>query len=128
MRVHRALGVGGHEDQATRGRSAVRRRRGREGDARLLDVVAKHRTRRIVPHLADVAGRAAEPGDAHHGVGGRAAGDLHRAAHAPAERLGALGIDQGHRALGEAFFGEQSVVGLGHDIDDRVADPDDIQP
>ena len=42
-------------------------------------------------------------------------------------RLGARGIDQGHRALGEAFFGEQSVVGLGHDIDDRIADPDDIE-
>ena len=123
-----ALCIGGHEDQATRGRRAVRRRRGGEGDARLLDVAAKHRTRRIVPHLADVAGRAAEPGDARHGVGGRAAGDLDRAAHARAERLGALGIDQGHRALGEVFFGEQRVVGLGHDIDDRVADSDDIQP
>ena len=103
------------------------RRRGGEGDASGLDIAAEHGAGVIVPHLADIAGGAAEPRHAHHRVGGGAAADLDRLAHARAECLGTLGVDQSHRALRQVLFGEQRVIGLGHGIDDGVADPDDIQ-
>ena len=107
---HRALGIGGDENQMQLpGCGTVRRRRGGEGDARGLDIAAEHGARRIVTHLADIAGEPAEPRRAHHGVGGGATADLDRSAHARAECLGTLGVDQGHRALVEAFFGEQRV-------------------
>ena len=58
---------------------------------------------------------------------GRAARAFDRRPHFRVERLGALGVDQGHRALGEAFGGEKPLVGMRDDIDDRVADADDIE-
>ena len=124
---HRALGVRRHEDQAARGRGTVRSRRGGKADTRGLDIAAKHRTRRVVPHLADVTGGGAEPRHAHHGVGGRAAADLHRSPHARTKRIGAGAVDQGHRALRQVLPAEQRVIGLGDGIDYGVADPDDIQ-
>ena len=124
---HRALGIRRHENEAARGRGTVDRRRSGEGDTRLLNVAAEHGARLIVPHLADIAGGAAEPRHTHHGVGGGAAADFDCATHAPTERRGAASVDQGHRALGQVLLGEQRVVGFDDGIDDGVTDPDDIQ-
>ena len=73
MGVHGALGIGGDEDEAARGRSTLRRSRGGEAHAGGLDIAAKHRACRIVANLADIAGSTAEPRHAHHGVGRGAA-------------------------------------------------------
>ncbi len=47
--------------------------------------------------------------------------------HLAVERLGARFVDQGHRALGELFLLDEGFVGLGKDVDDGIADADDIE-
>src|SRR3546814_7556991 len=47
--------------------------------------------------------------------------------HLGVKRVGFLGGEHElHRALGHAFFGDEGVVGGGEDIDDRIADRDDV--
>ena len=47
--------------------------------------------------------------------------------HFPVKPVGVLGLDQRHRPLveGEAF--EQDRVGLGNDVDNRIADADNVE-
>ena len=65
----------------------------------------------------------AERRDADHRVGGRAARDLDRRAHRRVERVGALGVDERHRALARGPCSATNVVGLvAEHVDQRVAD------
>ena len=103
-------------------------RRGGELHARGADVVAEHRTELVVVHPPDERGGPAERRDAHHRVGGRPAGDLRRRAHRRVELLGARGVDERHRALLETVGGDELVGLVAQDVDERVADPDDVEP
>ncbi len=77
---------------------------------------------RIVGHLAEEGGAAAEAGDARRRVAGAAAGGLDRRAHAAVEQLGAPGVDQVHRPLDDAVGLEERLVALGDDVDNGIAD------
>jgi hypothetical protein len=81
----------------------------------------------VVRHLADEAGAAAEHRDARRGVAGRAAADLAARAHLAVKPRRLLRVDQPHRALVEPLGGEEGVVGGGDDVDDGVADAEDVE-
>ena len=125
--VHGALAVGGDEDQAAAGgRVAGAHGRG-ELDADAADVVREDLAELVVGDLADEPAFAAERGDAGDRIGSRAAGDLHARAHLGVERVGFLGREHElHRALGDADLFDERVVCGGEDVDDGIADRDDV--
>src|ERR671919_2449881 len=76
---------------------------------------------------AAVAGPAAEAGHPGDAVAHGAAGHLDTGAHGCVELLGPVGLDEGHRALDQPLDLEERVVCVGQDVDERVADADDVQ-
>ena len=125
--AHRALGIGGHQDQAAgRGGTVVRGGRVELG-ADGADVVAEDAPELVVAHAADEGGASSELGDAGERVGSGAAGGLEARAHARVEPLGLRLIHQGHRALAEAMVGEEGVIRLHQHVHDGVADADHIE-
>ena len=50
-----------------------------------------------------------------------------RGAHGRVERLGPLGVDEGHRALHQAVGLDEVVVLVAEDVDEGVADADDVE-
>ena len=121
-RVHGALAVRRHEDEAARGGLAVVGRRGVVGDAERADVVAEDAAELVGGDPADEAAFRPERGKAGDGVGSRASGALDGRAHGLIEPAGFAGRDQAHEALGEVVLGEKGVVTAGDDVDDGVAD------
>ena len=99
---------------------------GRNATPTALQVVAEHLAELVVADLADVGGPAAEAGDAAHRVGRRAAAHLDRRPERPVQVDGPVGVDQRHRALDELVLAEERVVGVGDDVDEGVADADDV--
>src|SRR6185312_9623169 len=65
-------------------------------------------------------------GYADNGVRRRAAGHLGRRAHVPVDRGRAGFVDQGHAAFGHAMAGKEALVGLHQDIENRVADAENV--
>ena len=126
--VHRPLAVRGHQHHAAPGLGRVVARRERRGIARPLrpQVMGEDRAELVVLDLAHI-GRARperrEPGD---GIGRRAARDLARRPHAAVELDRARGVDQLHDALLDAVLVEEALLDRGDDIDDRIADADDL--
>ena len=125
--VHRPLGVGRDDDDAPPGRQVGVGRAGPERDADGAQVVAEHRAELVVADLADVRRPPAERGDAAHRVGRRAAAHLDGAAERLVQVHRPLGLDQRHRPLDEVVLGDEAVVGMGDDVDQRVADADDVE-
>ena len=126
--VHRALGVGRDDDDAAAGghRLVGRPSARPEGDADGAQVVSEHVAEVVVGDLADVGGAAAEAGDAGHRVGRRSTAHLDGRAEGVVEAERAAGLDQRHRALDELLTDQEIVVGLGDDVDEGVADADDV--
>ena len=77
--------------------------------------------------LADEAGASAERRDARRRVRSRTAADLPRGAHVRIKPLRFLGVDQAHRSFGQPLGGEESVVGVGDDVDDGIADAQHVE-
>ena len=129
QRVHGALAVGRDQNERARGAGhavGLLHRRIAEGDARRLDVVGEDAAEIVVRDLADEGRLAAERGDADHRIGGRAAGDFDARAHAGVERRDARLIDQAHAALGAAVLGQIGIVAAADDVDNGIADGDDV--
>ena len=98
-----------------------------EADAGGADVVREDCAELVVRDLADEAARAAQRRDPRDGVRRRSARHLCARPHLGVQRVGLLGReDQLHRALGHAVLGDEGVVGLREDVDDGVADRDDV--
>ena len=99
-----------------------------EGDADGAEVVAEHLAQARRPHLADVGGAAAEAGDAGHRVGRRAAGQLDAGAawrrRATSARSASMSVIE---PLTSACGVEEGVVVMGDDVDQGVADADDVE-
>ncbi len=87
--------------------------------------MAEHLAELVVLHLADEGGLGAEGGEAGDGVGGRAAGNLHRRRHGVIERGGTLFVDQRHAALGDVMVLKELIVHAREHIDDGIADAGD---
>ena len=97
-----------------------------EGHAGGTDVVAEHPAELVVAHPADIGGTAAERRHRRDGVGAGAARDLARRPETAVQEGAALLVDQGHGTAGEPELGDQIVLGVGQDVDDRVADAQDV--
>ena len=123
---HGPLGIFGDEHQATGGRRPLPQRRRPEVDAGGADVVAEHRAELVVLDLAHVGRLGAERGERRHGVGARAPGHLDRRPHAIVELDHARPLDQVHGALDQTEALERALVGLGDDVDDGVAETEDV--
>ena len=81
----------------------------------------------VVADLADEGRAAAEGGQAGDGVGRRAARTLDAGPHVPVQRIGSLGVHQGHGALGQPVAFQEPVVCMGQHVDDGVADSDHVE-
>ena len=78
-------------------------------------------------HLPDEARANAERCDPRRRVRGRTAADLARGTHVRIEPLRLLGVDQAHRAFRQPLGIEESVVGVGDDVDDGIADAQHVE-
>ena len=116
--VHRALRIGCHEDQR------ARRRRAFEGGGRIE--IDPGTAELIIAHQADEGRRPAKLGDADQSVGRRAAGDLARRAHHGIEAFSPVAVDQRHDPLLQALAFKEGVVCAGEDIDDGIADAENV--
>ena len=124
--VHGALAVRRHQDVGAAGGGAVRRGLGFERDAGGADIVGIEPADLVVLDLADIGGARAEIGDADDGVGRRTAGHFRGRAHVLVDRGGARLVDQRHAALGHAVAAEKGFIGLHQDVENRIADPENV--
>jgi hypothetical protein len=91
------------------------------------DVGGERVAERVVADLSDECDLRAERGGSGDGVGPSAAGDLHARTDGYVQCIGPLGVDQRHAALGKSVAEDHLVGGVGDHVDDRVADPEDVQ-
>ena len=125
--VHGALRVGRDQDQAARGGGSARQRRGVERDPDGAQIVREDAAELIVPDLADIGALTPQRGDAGHGVAAGAPRGLDPGAHRGVKRRGALLVDQRHGPLVKVVLRQEVVVGGDQNIDNGVADADDIE-
>ncbi len=82
----------------------------------------------IIPgDLADERDPAAERRRAGDRIRATAAGHLDRWPHARVQRVGLLLVDEHHRSHVQALILDKAGIGLGDDVHDRVANPDDVE-
>ena len=124
--AHGALGVGGDVDEAAAGGRAADERLSDKIDPDSADVVGEDAAERIIGHLADEDGFAAEVGEPRRGIGRRAARGFHRLAHLGVKVVGARLIDEAHGPLRQSLGGEEGVVGGRLDVDQSVADGGEV--
>ncbi len=124
--VHRALAVGRHENEAARGRRAFGRGRREEVDAGGADILREEAAEGVGLHLADKGAGAAKRGHADERVGRRSAGDRRGLAHRAGEGFRRPFLRQGHRTLGQAMGGDERVGRLGDDVDDGIAQAENV--
>ena len=125
--VHRALGVGGDDDQASSrgqpvggGRCVVEHTVGPH-------VVGEHDAELVVEHPAEVGRTPTEAGHTRDGVGRRAAGHLDAGAHGVVDLGGAIGLDERHGSLDQVERTDEGLLLVAEHVDERVADPDHIE-
>jgi hypothetical protein len=87
----------------------------------------EHPAQRIIGHLADEGRAGAEGRQTGDRVGRRSARDLDRRSHCRIEPFGLGLVDKAHRALDKPLADQEIVLGTGQDIDNGVADADDIK-
>ena len=101
---------------------------GLEGHAIGPDVVAEDAAQLVGAQLADVAGPAAERGEAGDGIGGRAAGDLDRRGpwrhRAPSPAAASIRVMV---PLFSPCLRQEVFLGMGQDIDNGIADTHDVE-
>src|SRR5262249_14204942 len=122
-----ALPVRRHQHIATAGRRAVRGRRRAKAYAGRADIVAEAAAELVGFELADEGRAAAEPGDADHRIRRRSSRYLDRRAHSVVDRLRPRLVDQRHAAFAHTMRQQKVVIGAGKDIDDGVADAEDVE-
>ena len=125
--AHGALRIRRDQDQAPPRPRAVRCRRRCEGDADRIQIVPEHLAEIIVAHLADIGAASAERGESGHRIAARPAGTFRRRPHLGIEEIGPIRTDQHHATLVQRVFGKKGVIGLHHDIDERVADTEEVE-
>ena len=125
--VHRPVAVRRDQDHRSSSRDSEILRLGRELHPGGGQVVAVELAELVGSDLPDEARASAQRGDARRRVRGRTAADLPRRAHVRIEPLRLLGVDQAHRALRQPLGIEESVVGVGDDVDDGIADAQHVE-
>jgi hypothetical protein len=91
------------------------------------DVVGENFAQLVGGDLTHEAAAPAEHRDARRGIAGGTAADLAPRAHLAVEPRRLLLVDQAHRPLVELLGNDEFLVGGGDDIDDSVADAEDVE-
>ena len=81
----------------------------------------------IIGDLADKAATLAERGHSRQCVRRRTARHFDRGSHCRVKPFGLFGVDQPHRPLGQTFGSDQRIVGASDDVDNGVADGDNVE-
>ena len=89
--------------------------------------MAENAAELVITDAADETSASAELGDAHHGVGNRSTGGLEARSTGLVKSLSLLFIDQRHAPFLEAVFSDETFVRLHQNINDGVADANDIE-
>ena len=89
--------------------------------------MGEHRAQLVVGDLPDEGAAFAKRRHARQRIRRRPARHFDRRAHRGIEPFGLDPVDQPHRPLGQPLGRDQRVVGAGKDIDDRIADGNDIE-
>ena len=125
--VHRPFAIRRDKDHRARGRQVgLGHRVVREIGPFERERFGVEPPQRIVAHPPDKGGAQAKIAQARQRVGDRPARRLGPVAHRGIERLGPVAFDQLHDALGDAHVIEERLLGLAQDIDDGIADADDL--
>jgi len=127
IRVHRALGIGSHDDDASPGRNLVEVGPRGEVHADCMEIVTEHLPEFVGAHLADVSAEATETRHTTDGVGGRTAAHFDGRSEGAIQVERSVGVDEGHRTLGQSLTFDERVVGVGDHVDEGVSDPDDVE-
>ena len=125
--VHGALPIRRHQDEAARGGCSVQQRGGGEMDADGGDVAAEGLAQLVVRNLADIGHPCPQRGGHRAGIGRRAAAAFLARRHGGVERVGCRRVDQGHAALVHVVLGDERLWHGGHDVDDGIADAEDVE-
>src|SRR5690606_1673887 len=124
--VHRALAIRRHEDHAARRWRKTFKCRSVESHAQRTDVMAKHVAERVISHLAEMGCLAAKTGKTSGRIACAASGGLNRWSHLLVEIGSALRIDEIQRALDDVVLDQKRLFAAGNDIDNGVADAEDV--
>ena len=124
VRVHGALRVGRDDDDASTSRHTVHVLARCEVHTDRAQVVTEHLTEVVGTHFSDVRGAATETRDAAHRVGGRTTAHFDGRTKRLVQVQRTVGVDEGHRTLGESLAMDERVVGLRDHVDERVPDTD----
>ena len=89
--------------------------------------MAEHLAQPIIRDFPKIADLRAKPGCHRAGIGRRPAAAFNPRAHGGVNRLGLVGADQRHAALGHAMFGQEAVLGTGQHIHNGIADAKNIK-
>jgi hypothetical protein len=114
-------------DEAAAGRRAVLGGMGVENHVFRANGATKRRAEFVVLHLADVCALHCERGDPDDGVGPGAPAHHRRVLSERIERLGAIFVDQRHRPFDHVLCDEEFVIGVGDDVDEGIAQPQNVQ-
>ena len=125
--VHGALAVGRDENVAARGRRAVLRMRRFEVHADRPDVMGEGTSGLVILDLADEGGTDTEGRETDDRIGGRPAADHRGRSHVGVKLLGARLVDEHHGALVQVLTGQKVIVSTGDQIDNRIANPKDVE-
>ena len=127
--VERALSVGRHDDEAASGGHAVGRRRGGEVHAGRAEVVTEHRAELVVVHPSDERGGSSETTTTPTIVFAADPPEISVAGPIAAYRCSARSVSTSCMAPRSRPCSTTNVVALvAEDIDERVADADDVEP
>ena len=86
------------------------------------DIMGEHITHRVLPYFSDKGCFSAQRGNAHRGIGRRAARNNRGRTHRAIKPLGLGLVDQPHRALGEMVGDQKIIFRMGQHINNCVAD------
>jgi hypothetical protein len=89
--------------------------------------VREYAAKLVILDLADEGRAPTEARHPHDGIRRRAAGHFHGRSHGVVDRSGLRLIDQLHRALAHLLLGQEIIFGACNDIDNRVADAEDVE-
>ena len=123
---HGAFGVRRNQNNAAAGGGAFGQRPGKEINAGGADVALEFLSEFVVMDFADESAVGAQRSEAGNGIGRRTSGNLAFGNEVGIDFAGVGRFDQRHAAFGQAAFPEKAVANLGQNVDDGVADADDI--
>ena len=126
VRIHGALRIGCHRDDATTSRNVRSCTATTKVDTNRCHVRCKLATQIVVGHFADECNLSAKAGDAGQSVGARTTAGACGLSHRCRELHSTVSFDKGHRALDHVICAKERIVHHGDHVDKGIAHTDDV--